>query len=135
MAARFVSVGSYTVALGCRSVRTLVFEGKPSEHRARDVVIQISAFIECRGVDDDPDDAGHRVHVYFLRPESDLPEPYYAEEARAATIYVPEAHYPWYRDLLRHEQEVYASLFSDKPFRNCLCTGSDVIGLGDTSIR
>jgi len=87
--------------------------------------IKFYATIVCTGVE------GDRLAIYFLRPDSAPAKNVYTPSAKWATSFVPAEQYPWYVDILRNENPVYAYVDSDNPNVNALKTNLEAVGEGE----
>jgi hypothetical protein len=84
--------------------------------------IKLYAYINCHGAD------GHKFIIYFLQPDSKVPDNIYNPADKTATAYLPAEQFSWYIDLLRNEKPVYAYLNSERPIDNRLYTGEEPVG-------
>jgi hypothetical protein len=75
---------------------------------------------------------GYSYGIYFLRPDSSIPDNSYNPEYKRGTAYLPSDQFAWYIDLLRNEKPLYVYLNSDKPYWNHLYTGPEPIGEEET---
>ncbi|MBM4465726.1 MAG: hypothetical protein FJ014_09280 [Chloroflexi bacterium] len=112
MAIKTFPVASYRVALA----RQMTLGGG---------AIKFYAYITCRGAD------GHKFTIYFLQPDSQVPDNIYNPANKVGSAYLPAEQFSWYIDLLRNEKPVYAYLNSDRPIDNYLYTGEEPVGEGE----
>lgn len=63
--------------------------------------------IVCQGDD-------HRLFVYFLTDDSQVPKPVYVENENVGAIFLPFNEMGTFIDILRNEKPVYAYLNSDR---------------------
>lgn len=89
-------------------------------------VYRFYAVIECHSAGAD------RLAIYFLTPNSPVPDNVYNPAMNWATIFLPSHLYAWYHDLLLNEKPVFAYCNSDKPEWNQISTGNEFTGETET---
>lgn len=83
--------------------------------------IKAQGYLACRGSD-------HRLIVYGLTEQSQVPPPMYVVGNKVGAIFVPFHELAAYIDLVRNEKPVYAYLNSDKPEWINLRTAAEPVG-------
>lgn len=80
------------------------------------------AYIVCNG------DNGELFVVYFMQPNSPVPDNVYIPDRKISSCYVPYDLFPWFLNILQNEKPIYAYRNSDKPIWNRLFTGKEPVG-------
>jgi len=83
--------------------------------------IQIQGYISCYG-------DNHCLIIYFLHPDSDVPDPIFTPQNGVGAIFLPFSDMSTYLDMVRNEKPLYAHLNSNKPEWNCIRTRQEPVG-------
>lgn len=83
------------------------------------------AIITCHGSE------GKTLILYFVYPDSLMPENHYDPSEGVGSSYLPAEQYAWYLDLLRNEKPIFARMHSEKPYWNKIFTGAEPVGEGE----
>ncbi len=98
------------------------------------VLARIRGLVRCNGVGTkDQDD--YRLDVYFLAPESDMPDPQVDINKRRGAIFMPISDIYAFVDILRNEKPIFGHLRGDYPQWTSVTTTNEPVGTGDEDHR
>lgn len=98
------------------------------------VIARIRGLVRCNGIGaDDPE--SYRLDVYFLSPDSDMPDPQVDIANRQGAIFMPIADLFAFVDILRNESPIFGHLRGDFPQWTSVTTTNEPVGVGDEDHR
>lgn len=104
------------------------------EREFASVKARIRGLVRCNGVGAD-DQESYRLDVYFLSPDSDMPDPQVDIANRRGAIFMPIADLFAFVDILRNESPIFGHLRGDFPQWTSVTTTNEPVGVGDEDHR
>lgn len=98
------------------------------------VTAKIRGLVRCNGIGAD-DQESYRLDVYFLSPDSDMPDPQVDIANRRGAIFMPIADLFAFVDILRNESPIFGHLRGDFPQWTSVTTTNEPVGVGDEDHR
>ncbi len=98
------------------------------------VSARIRGLVRCSGVGA-ADQGDYRLDVYFLAPDSDMPEPQVDIGNRRGAIFMPISDIYAFVDILRNEKPIFGHLRGDYPQWTSVTTTNEPVGTGDEDHR
>lgn len=95
-----------------------------------DVEARIRGIVRCTGILPNSHDE-YRLDVYFLTPDSSVPEPIIDLPNRSGAIFLPTSEMGIIVDVLRNEKPIYGHLRADRPEWTSITTTNEPVGVGD----
>ena len=98
------------------------------------VSARIRGLVRCNGIGSD-DGADYRLDVYFLSPDSDMPDPQVDIASRRGAIFMLISDIHAFVDILRNERPIFGHLRDDYPQWTSVTTTNEPVGTGDEDHR
>lgn len=94
------------------------------------VEAKIRGIVRCTGVST-RDEGDYRLDVYFLAPDSDVPDPIVDLENNMGALFLPANDLAMFVDVMRNEKPIYGHLRGDRPEWTSITTTNEPVGAGD----
>jgi len=94
------------------------------------VTARIRGIIRCTGTGLNNDDE-YRLDVYFLAPDSEVPQPVVDLDNKRGAIFLPIADMSTIIDVMRNEKPLFGHLRGDNPQWTSITTTNEPVGTGD----
>lgn len=91
---------------------------------------RIRGLVRCNGVGMDDQDS-YRLDVYFLSPDSAVPDPQVEIADRRGAIFMSIGDIHAFVDILRNEKPIFGHLRGDVPQWTSVTTSNEPVGTGD----
>ena len=98
------------------------------------VTARIRGLVRCNGFATE-DSADCRLDVYFLAPDSDVPDPQVDIANRRGAIFMAISDIHAFVDILRNEAPIFGHLRGDFPQWTSVTTTNEPVGTGDEDHR
>ena len=98
------------------------------------VKARIRGLVRYNGIGAD-DQENYRLDVYFLSPDSKMPDPQVDIGNRQGAIFMPIADLFAFVDILRNESPIFGHLRGDFPQWTSVTTTNEPVGVGDEDHR
>ena len=98
------------------------------------VQARIRGLVRCSGTGAN-DQQEHRLDVYFLAPDSPVPDPQVDIANRRGAIFMSISDIHAFVDILRNESPIYGHLRGDYPQWTSVTTTNEPVGSGDEDHR
>ncbi|MDE2856026.1 MAG: hypothetical protein OXN88_17780 [Chloroflexota bacterium] len=95
---------------------------------------RIRGLVRCNGVGAE-DEESYRLDVYFLAPDSDVPDPQVDIANRRGAIFMSIGDIHAFVDILRNEKPIFGHLRGDYPQWTSVTTSNEPVGTGDEDHR
>ena len=98
------------------------------------VTARIRGLVRCNGIGT-KDKADYRLDVFFLSPDSDVPDPQVDIANRRGAIFMQIGDIHAFVDILRNERPIFGHLRGDNPQWTSVTTTNEPVGTGDEDHR
>ena len=99
-----------------------------------DLTARIRGLVRCTGLGTD-DKEDYRLDVYFLAPDSAVPDPQVDIVNRRGAIFMMISDIHAFVDILRNERPIFGHLRGDYPQWTSVTTTNEPVGTGDEDHR
>ena len=98
------------------------------------VLARIRGLVRCSGIGT-KDEQDYRLDVYFLAPDSPVPDPQVEIADRRGAIFMSISDIHAFVDILRNEKPIFGHLRDDYPQWTSVTTTNEPVGTGDEDHR
>ena len=98
------------------------------------VMARIRGLVRCSGIGT-KDQQDYRLDVYFLAPDSPVPDPRVEIAERRGAIFMSISDIHAFVDILRNEKPIFGHLRGDYPQWTSVTTTNEPVGTGDEDHR
>ena len=98
------------------------------------VTARIRGLVRCSGIGTSKRE-DYRLDVYFLAPDSDMPEPQVDLDSNLGAIFMSINDIHAFVDILRNEKPIFGHLRGDHPQWTSVTTTHEPVGTGDEDHR
>ena len=95
------------------------------------IVAKIRGMVRCTGTGT-TDKNEYRLDVFFLSPDSDVPEPQINLDEKAGSLFFPMSDMSTFVDILRNEKPIFGHLRGDNPQWTSITTSNEPVGEGNS---